>query len=97
MAFVADRKAKKCAICGKKIKGDRFVLKIVCYAAFDGLEIKPEDLSKDIGKQIREEMKKIRKMSKKSLQESVAKWWEFSLCPSCAKKYRRSPLRGLRK
>ncbi|MCD6412658.1 MAG: hypothetical protein J7L54_00720 [Elusimicrobia bacterium] len=94
---MAGRKPKKCAICGKKIKGDGFVLKIVCYVAFDGIEIRPEDLSKDIKKQIRDELKKIRKMSKKRLQDEVAKWWEFSLCQTCAEEYRKNPLRGARR
>jgi dimeric dUTPase (all-alpha-NTP-PPase superfamily) len=92
---MVKRKTKKCAICGKKITGDRFVLKIVCYAAFDGLEIRPEDLSRDIKKQIRDELRKIKKLSKKRLQDDIAKWWKFSICPACARKYRRNPLRGV--
>jgi len=86
-------KIKKCALCGRQIKGERFILRIVCYSAYDGLEIEPWDLRKNFKKLIEEEVKKIKKLSKRKLMEEVAKWWEFSLCKKCASKYRKNPLR----
>jgi len=85
-------KTKKCALCSRQIKGERYILRIVCYSAYDGLEIKPWDLRKDFQKLIEDEVKKIEKLPKRKLMEEVAKWWEFTLCKSCAAKYRKNPL-----
>ena len=91
---MVKRKAKKCALCGREIRRNRYILRIICYVAYDGLEIHLEDMSRDFTKMIKEEIRKIKKLSKKRLLDEIAKWWEFLLCPACAEKYRRNPIKN---
>ena len=48
----------KCAICGKQIKSNRYILKIASYAAYDGLEINLLDFTRDYERELRELVKK---------------------------------------
>ncbi len=91
------RTSKKCAGCGKKITSNRYALKIVCYAAYDGLEIRPEDLSEDLSAQIDRQIRSLKNVPARRLCDEVVKYWKYSLCSACAAKYRRSPLKGLKK
>lgn len=72
----------ECQKCRKKIKG-RYVVKIVSYLAYDGLEINLLDLGKDIKKEIKKLIKSASKKSEKQLLEDIYTLDEFSLCKGC--------------
>jgi len=93
---MVKRKIEKCFFCRRQIKGVRYIVRSVCYAACDNLEICPWDLSADLTELIRREIKKIRKISGKKLNDEIAKCWEFSLCGRCAAEYRKNPAAGRR-
>jgi len=82
----------KCDLCGKKIVRNRYLVRIVSYAAYDGLEIGLLDLTRDFRKEMEDLLKKIRKQSGKKLEKDICAGFEFSLCRNCRDNYIRDPL-----
>jgi len=86
----------RCELCGKEIVGNRYLVRIASYAAYDGLEINLLDLTRDFGREIKELLKKIKKKRGKRLEKDICVGFEFVLCKKCRNNYVRDPL-GKRK
>jgi len=84
-----------CAMCGKLLLVDedtRYVVEIAVYAAYDPLEITPEDLAQDHRLKIKRILEGIKGKSAQELEDEVAKLFRFHLCPACQKVYIKNPL-----
>ena len=79
-----------CKFCRRRIRGNRYILRIASYAAYDGLEINPQDLRKDFKKQMDSLIRKIRKRDKKSMDDEVCAGFEFTVCKNCRERFIRS-------
>ena len=82
----------KCAICGKQIKSNRYILKIVSYAAYNGLEINLLDFTRDYEKELQQLVEKLKRQKKSMAEEDVFKTFKFDLCRSCHQRYIKNPL-----
>lgn len=66
------------------------------YAAYDGLEIEPWDLSRNLEKEVKEAVKKTKGKSARRLEEDVAQCYDFSLCAICRDNFIREIQRKFR-
>jgi hypothetical protein len=88
----------KCAVCKKKLgKGKlRYIVKINTYAAYDTLEITPDDLLQDYNKIMKKLLTSLEKKSKKLLEEEIYRNFKFDMCKTCRNIFIKNPL-GLKK
>ncbi len=76
--FVCDRCLKL-----SNIGEQRYVFSAELFAAFDGLEITEDDLSKDLKSEINELVKSMENIDSDLLQNEVHKFYDLSLCKQC--------------
>jgi hypothetical protein len=84
-----------CDLCGKALLADepaRYELRIQLYAAYDPLELTPEDLERDHRAEIRALLDRLEQMDPQEVEDSVYKEFHFDLCMACQRRYRRDPL-----
>lgn len=84
-----------CDLCGKALLADeavRYEARIQVYAAYDPLELTPDDLAQDARAEIRALIERLRRADPQELEESVYKEFRFDLCMACQRRYIRSPL-----
>lgn len=85
-----------CDLCGKALLVDesvRYEVRIEVYAAYDPLELTPDDLTQDHGAEIRRLLARMEDMDPQELEDSVHKEFRFDLCRGCQRRYLRDPLR----
>jgi len=89
-----------CDLCGKPLLADedtRYVVKVEVYAAYDPMEIAPEDLQDDRSDEIRDLLDEMADMDPEHLEDQVYKSFRFDLCGACHAAYLKDPLsRGMR-
>ena len=86
-----------CDMCGNELLIDhdvRYVAEIQVYAAYDPMELTPDDLAKDHTAEIRKLIERLEDMDPQEVQDSVYKEFRFDLCPACQRRYIKSPLPG---
>ncbi len=84
-----------CDMCGKTLLADedtRYVVRIEVYAAYDPMEIGPDDLDEDHADEIHDLLEKMEDMDPDALQDQVYKTFRFDLCPVCHARYVQDPL-----
>ncbi len=84
-----------CDICGNGLLLDapvRYEVKIVVKAAYDPMEISPEDLERNYGAEIAALLKKLASKSEQEANDEVYKEMTFDLCLTCQRKYLKQPL-----
>ena len=85
-----------CDLCGKILLLDedvRYVVNIEVFAAADPMELTAEDLKKDLRRELRELVERLKKMDPEKAQDSVYRSFRFELCPACQREYLKDPLR----
>jgi hypothetical protein len=86
---------QSCDLCGKALLTDeavRYQVRIQVYAAYDPLEITPDDLSRDRRDEIRTLLRQLAHADPQEVEDSVYKELHFDLCMACQRRYIRSPL-----
>ena len=86
-----------CDLCGKALLIDenaRYLVRIQVYAAYDPMELTPDDLAKDHRAEIRKLIERLEDMDPQEVEDSVYKEFRFDLCPACQRRYIKSPLPG---
>lgn len=86
-----------CDLCGKALlvyDSVRYEVRIEVYAAYDPLELTPDDLTQDHRAEIRRLLEQMADRDPQELEDSVHKAFRFDLCPTCQRRYLRDPLRG---
>lgn len=86
-----------CDLCGKPLLATepaRYEVRIQVYAAYDPLELTPDDLARDPRAEIRALLEKLEHMDPQEVEESVYKEFLFDLCMGCQKRYLLAPLPG---
>ena len=88
-----------CDVCGAALPGGslRYIAKIDVYAAYDTLEIRREDLERDIGYELRELFERMKDVDPEKLLREVYANFRFDLCARCQREYVKDPLTGLRR
>ncbi len=84
-----------CDICGQVLLGRsdiRYEVRIEVKAAFDPLEMRDEDLGRDIRGEIAKVLQQLEGISEEEAQNEVYRQFEFDLCAACQKKYLKDPL-----
>ena len=84
-----------CDLCGKALLVDepvRYEARIQVYAAYDPLEITPDDLTRDHRAEIRALLAQLRDADPQMIEENVYKEFRFDLCMACQRRYLRDPL-----
>ena len=84
-----------CDRCGKGRLVDeevRYLVKVEVWAAYDPMEIAPEDLEKDREAEIRELVEALDRMTEQEAMDSVYRKLVFDLCPACQRDYLADPL-----
>ena len=84
-----------CDLCGKTLLADepvRYQVRIQVFAAYDPLELTPDDLSRDHQAEIRALIDQLRHMDPQEVEDSVYKELHFDLCMACQRRYLRGPL-----
>ena len=84
-----------CDLCGKALLIDeavRYEARIQVYAAYDPLELTPDDLDQDHRAQIRALLEKLEGLDPQEIEDSVHKEFLFDLCMACQRRYLRDPL-----
>lgn len=84
-----------CDLCGKALLTDeqvRYQVRIQVYAAYDPLELTPDDLSRDHRDEIRALLERLAASDPQEVEESVYKEFHFDLCMGCQRRYLRAPL-----
>lgn len=84
-----------CDICGKTLLLDedvRYVVDIRVFAAADPMELTADDLKKDLKRELRELVERMKKMDPEKAQDSVYRSFRFELCPACQREYLKDPL-----
>jgi len=84
-----------CDLCGKPLLADepvRYEVRIEVYAAYDPLELTPDDLTQDHRAEIHALLERLADMDPQELEESVYKALRFDLCMACRRRYLRQPL-----
>lgn len=87
-----------CDACGKALLADeaaRYVVRIQVFAAYDPLELTPQDLARDHRAEIRSLLEELEKADPQELEASVYKEFLFDLCMACQRRYLRHPLPDL--
>jgi hypothetical protein len=70
----------------------RYVVRMEVWAAYDPMEIVPEDLEKDRAGEIRDLMGKLEAMTEQEAMDSVYRRMVFDLCPACQRAVLADPL-----
>lgn len=87
-----------CDMCGKALLADeevRYVAEIKVYAAYDVMEMTSEDLKRrDVRAEIRKTLESMEGREASELEEEVAAFRTFDLCPSCRRKFLEGLPRG---
>lgn len=84
-----------CDLCNKPLLADeavRYEVRIQVYAAYDPLELTPDDLADDRRAEIHALLDKLKRMDPQEVEDSVYKEFRFDLCMACQRRYLRSPL-----
>ena len=84
-----------CDRCGKTLLVDeevRYVAKIEVFAAYDPMELTHADLEKDLDRELRELIERMKTMDPEKAQDQVYRHFRFDLCPACRRKYAKDPL-----
>ncbi len=84
-----------CDLCGKALLADepvRYEARIEVYAAYDPLELTPDDLARNHGAEIRALLARMADMDPQALEDAVHKEFRFDLCMACQRRYLRDPL-----
>lgn len=84
-----------CDLCGKALLVDepvRYEARIQVYAAYDPLELTPDDLAQDHRAAIRALVAQMSDMDPQQLEDAVYKELRFDLCMACQRRYLRHPL-----
>ncbi len=84
-----------CDLCGKPLLADeavRYEVRIQVYAAYDPLELTPDDLERDPRPEIHALLQRLAQADPQEVQDSVYKEFLFDLCMACQRRYVRSPL-----
>ena len=84
-----------CDLCGKRLLADepvRYEARIQVYAAYDPLELTPDDLTRDHRAEIRALLAQLRHADPQEIEDSVHKEFRFDLCMACQRRYLRDPL-----
>jgi len=85
-----------CDLCAKALLAGepvRYEARIQVVAAYDPLEIAPDDLARDLRAEIRDLLARMEDMDPQDLEDSVHKEFRFDLCMACQRRYIRDPLR----
>jgi len=84
-----------CDGCGKVLrKGDlRYTVKVDVRAAYDTLEIGLVDLVRDHETEIKALIEQLTTKDPSEVEESIYKFFNLDLCPSCQKSFILDPLR----
>ncbi|NQT52551.1 hypothetical protein HQ576_10890 [bacterium] len=84
-----------CDVCGKALLVDettRYEARIQVYAAYDPMEIVPDDLAEASRERLRQLIEQLEDMDPQDVEDSVYKDMLFDLCPTCQKHYLANPL-----
>ena len=84
-----------CDLCGKTLLLDedvRYNVNIEVFAAYDPMELTAADMKKDYRKELRDLVRRMKKMDPEKVQDGVYRRFTFQLCPSCQKEYLKDPL-----
>ncbi|MBM4036338.1 MAG: hypothetical protein FJ291_31775 [Planctomycetes bacterium] len=84
-----------CDLCGAALLAGepvRYEVRIQVYAAYDPLELTPDDLARDHRAEIRALLERLQDADPAELEESVYKDFRFDLCMACQRRYVRAPL-----
>jgi hypothetical protein len=84
-----------CDRCGKGLLVDgevRYLVNVEVRAAYDPMEITPEDLAEDRTGEIRSLMEQLARMTGQGAMDSVYRKLVFDLCPACQRAYLADPL-----
>ncbi len=84
-----------CDRCGKGLLVDedvRYLVKIEVWAAYDPLEIGPDDLAADRSGEIADLVGRLREMTEQEAMDSVYRKFVYDLCPSCQREYLKGPI-----
>ncbi|MDD5557812.1 MAG: hypothetical protein PHN82_11305 [bacterium] len=85
-----------CDICGCELPHGqlRYAARIEVFAAYDTLEIRREDLEKDLDAELRSLFARLKNVDPDKLLRDVYADFSFDLCPRCHGEYVRDPLAG---
>ena len=84
-----------CDLCGKPLLATepvRYEVRIEVRAAYDPLEITPDDLAQDHRPEIRALLRRLEGIDPREIEDSVYKELHFDLCMACQKRYIQNPL-----
>jgi len=84
-----------CDLCGRALLADepiRYEARIQVYAAYDPLELTPDDLARDPKAEIRALIRRLGRMDPQEVEDSVYKELRFDLCMACQRRYIKAPL-----
>lgn len=84
-----------CDACGVALLVDsdvRYEVKIEVKAAYDPMELMPEDLAKDHAAEIARILERMKDVTEQEAMDQVYRVFKFDLCPPCQKRYLKKPL-----
>jgi len=87
-----------CDGCGRALLVDepaRYVVRIQVFAAYDPLELTPDDLARDHRAEIQALLDRLAEADPQELQDSVYKEFVFDLCMACQRRYLARPMPDL--
>jgi len=87
--------ALTCDGCGKALLADepaRYVVRIQVFAAYDPLELTPDDLAGNHRAEIQALLNRLAKADPQELEDSIYKEFVFDLCMACQRRYLARPL-----
>ena len=79
-----------CDRCGKGLlieEDVRYEVGIVVKAAYDPMEMTPEDLARDHQAEMKRLLEQMKDLSAEEAQDQVYRTFKYDLCPPCQKKY----------
>jgi hypothetical protein len=84
-----------CDLCGRPLlvgESVRYQVRIQVFAAYDPLELTPEDLARDHQAEIRALLQQLERLDPQEAEDSVYREFHFDLCMACQRHYLRHPL-----
>ena len=81
-----------CDLCGKRIRDERFTVKVEVAAATDPEHLTDADLEEDHLQQIAAELSLLDSTAEFTIPETGPKEFAFDLCSGCCQTYMKSPL-----
>lgn len=84
-----------CDACGKSLlieEDIRYEVRIDVRAAYDPLEITPDDLNRDLDAERRRLLEQMKGLSSEEAMDQVHRAFKFDLCPPCQRRYVKRPL-----